>query len=327
MVNIKAFPKRDEATVCFAHVAYDLAGTFAKRDTGIKHFQAWNTEDLYSSLNAIDLLVISGMWNNDIIAKAPQLRFIQSIGAGYDQFPIEELKNRGIRLANASGVNKNAVSEHTFALILAISRHLKYGAINQSNHTWRGMISEIPKREDELAGKTLGIIGMGAIGSRVSTIAKAFDMRVIATKRDPSTAQGNADVVVTPDKTSDVLKESDFVALTCSLNDATRGLINVETLSQMKPTACLINMARGGCVDEQALITALRDGVIAGAGLDVVSEEPLPTESPLWDMENVLLTPHTGGETQAYEENVIDIFLDNVDRLTSDHKDLRNQVI
>ena len=189
------------------------------------------------------------------------------------------------------------------------------------------MISDIPKREDELAGKTLGIIGMGAIGSKVATIAKAFDMKVLATKRNPATAQGPADRVVTPDQTSEVLQESDFVALTCALNDETRGLINAEALAQMKPTAYLINVARGACVDEAALVDALRSGTIAGAGLDVVDTEPLPDESPFWDMDNVVVTPHTGGETQAYEENVIDILLENIDRLTSGQAELRNQVV
>ena len=260
-------------------------------------------------------------------SSAPDLRFLQSIGAGYDQFPLDELRSRGIRLANASGVNKNAVSEHTFSLILSLTRHLKSGAGHQRDHFWRGMISEIPKREDELAGKTMGIVGMGAIGSRVAKIAKAFDMTVLATKRNPATAQGPADKVVTPDRVDELLTESDFLVLTCSLNDQTRGLINADSLSRMKPTACLINMARGGCVDEGALVDALNSGVIAGAGLDVVDQEPLPDDSPLWDMDNVVLTPHTGGETQAYEDNVIDILLENVNRLTSGQSNLFNQVL
>ena len=189
------------------------------------------------------------------------------------------------------------------------------------------MISDIPKREDELADKTMGIVGMGAIGSRVAKIAKAFDMTVLATKRNPATAQGPADKVVTPDHIDELLTESDFLVLTCSLNDQTRGLINAGSLSRMKPTACLINMARGGCVDEGALVDALNSGVIAGAGLDVVEQEPLPQDSPLWDMDNVVLTPHSGGETQSYEDNVIDILLENVNRLTSGQTDLLNQVL
>ena len=236
--------------------------------------------DSLQARSDFDVLVISGLWNNDILATAPDLKFVQSIGAGYDQFPLDELRSRGIRLANASGVNKNAVSEHTFSLILSLTRHLKSGARHQRDRFWRGMISEIPKREDELAGKTMGIVGMGAIGSRVAKIAKAFDMTVLATKRNPATAEGPADKVVTPDRVDELLSESDILVLTCSLNDQTRNLINPDSLSRMKPTAYLINMARGGCVDEPALIDALNNGVIAGAGLDVVSQEPLPDDNP-----------------------------------------------
>ena len=191
------FPSKESLRICFAHVAYALSDTFQKRGTGISDFQVWDNDSL-KARSDYDVLVISGLWNNDILSSAPDLRFIQSIGAGYDQFPLDELRSRGIRLANASGVNKNAVSEHTFSLILSLTRHLKSGARHQRDHFWRGMISEIPKREDELAGKTMGIVGMGAIGSRVAKIAKAFDMTVLATKRNPATAQGPADKVVTP---------------------------------------------------------------------------------------------------------------------------------
>ena len=320
------FPGKDSLRICFAHVAYALSDTLARRDTGISHFQVWDHASLRTRSD-FDVLVISGLWNNDVLAGAPDLRFIQSIGAGYDQFPLDDLRGRGIRLANASGVNKNAVSEHTFSLVLSLTRHLKSGVRNQRDHFWRGMISEIPKREDELAGKTMGIVGMGAIGSRVARIAKAFDMTVLATKRNPATAQGPADKVVTPDRVDELLTESDVLVLTCSLNEQTRNLINADSLSRMKPTAYLVNMARGGCVDEKALIEALNGGVIAGAGLDVVEQEPLPDDSPLWDMDNVVLTPHTGGETQAYEDNVIDILLENVNRLTSGQSALLNQVL
>ena len=184
------FPTKDSLRICFAHVAYALHDTLQKRNTGIASFQVWDYDSLVAKGTDLDVLVISGLWQNEILASAPNLCFIQSIGAGYDQFPLDELGSRGIRLANASGVNKNAVSEHTFSLVLSLTRHLKSGARNQRDHFWRGMISEIPKREDELAGKTLGIVGMGAIGSRVAKIAKAFDMTVLATKRNPATAEG-----------------------------------------------------------------------------------------------------------------------------------------
>jgi D-2-hydroxyacid dehydrogenase (NADP+) len=189
------------------------------------------------------------------------------------------------------------------------------------------MISDLATREDELGGKTLLIVGLGAIGSRLAKLAKAFDMRVIATKRDPSTAQGVADEVLTPDRLLDLLPQADFVALTCPLTPATTNLIDGRALAAMKPSAYLINMARGRCVDEPALLAALKNGTIAGAAIDHFWDEPLLAESPFWDLENVIITPHTAGETRMYEENVLDILLENLGRLQDGKNELQNQVI
>ncbi len=321
------FPPKQSLTICFAHVAYQMAAAFEKRDTGIKFFQAWTSEELDARIAEADVLVVSSLWRDHLLNMAPKLCFIQSIGAGYNQFPLDELKSRGIRLTSASGANRNAVSEHALALILAFARHLHTGRDNQNQRRWRDLIGDLDVREDELTGKTLGIVGLGTIGSRLAKLAKAFDMRVIATKRDPTTAQKIADVVHPPSRLLELLKESDYVVLTCSLTDETSGLINARTLSQMKRSAYLINVARGGCVDESSLLNALKDGTIAGAGLDVFHDEPLPEDSPFWNMENVVITPHTGGETRSYEENVINILLENLHRLWSGEKVLLNQVV
>jgi phosphoglycerate dehydrogenase-like enzyme len=320
-------PARDALTICFAHVAYQMEATWAKRDTGIRAFQVWNREDLDARIGEADVLVVSGLWRNDLLDRASRLRFVQSIGAGYDQFALDELRRRGIRLASARGVNRNAVSEHTFALILGLTRQIHTGRDNQRRHFWRGMITDLSQREDELADKTIGIIGMGAIGSRVATLAKAFDMRVIATKRNPATAEGPADEILTPDGLPRLLQQADVVVLNCPLTPETRGLINRAALEQMKPSAFLINVARGACVDEPALLEALREGRIAGAALDHFVDDPLPESSPFWDLDNVIITPHTAGETRRYEENVIDILLENLDRLWRGESALQNQVV
>ncbi|MEZ4681975.1 MAG: D-2-hydroxyacid dehydrogenase [Caldilineaceae bacterium] len=320
-------PDRKDLTVCFAHVAYQMATRFAARETGINHFQVWSVDDAFARIGEADVLVVSGFWRNDLLAQAPKLRFIQSIGAGVDQFPQEELRSRGIRLASARGVNKNAVSEHAMAHILAFARHIHIGRDHQHKHYWRGMLSDLSVREDELGGKTLLIVGMGDIGSRLAKLAKAFEMQVIATKRNPATAQGPADEVYTPDQLPRLLGRADYVVLNCPLTPQTENLIDATLLSAMKPSAYLINMARGRVVDEAALIAALQAGAIAGAGLDTTVEEPLPTDSPLWNMENVIITPHTGGETRKYEENVIDILLENLARQWRGEEVLYNQVV
>ncbi|HEX2186330.1 MAG TPA: D-2-hydroxyacid dehydrogenase [Chloroflexota bacterium] len=323
----RALPPRAELTIGFAHVAYQLDTTFAARGTALRHLMIRTPEELEARMPELDILVISGLWRNELLARADRLRWIQSIGAGYDQFPLDELRRRGIRLSSARGVNRNAVSEHAMALLLALARKLPEARDNQQRHFWRGMIPEIARREDELGGKTLGIIGLGHIGSRTAALAKAFGMRVIATKRNPATYDGPADEVWPSDRVPDLLRQSDFVVLHCPLTDETRGLIDAAALELMAPTAYLINVARGGCVDEPALLEALRRGIIAGAAIDHFWDEPLPTGSPFWDLPNVLITPHTAGETRQYESNVIDILLENLARLERGESELFNQVI
>lgn len=320
-------PTATELTICFAHVAYQMATRFAERDTAIAHFQVWTPADLRARLNEAEVLVVSGFWRNELLAVAPKLRFIQSIGAGVDQFDQHALRSCGIRLASARGVNKNAVSEHAMAHILAFARHIHTGRDNQHNRVWRGMLSDLTIREDELGGKTLLIVGMGAIGSRLAKLAKAFDMHVIGIKRHLETAGATVDELYTPDRLLEILPRADYVALTCPLTPETTGLINAAALAAMQPGAYLINMARGRVVDEPALIAALQAGQLAGAGLDCTWEEPLPADSPLWAMPNVLITPHTAGETRRYEDNVLDILLENLGRLWRGESVLHNQVV
>ncbi|HEX2324714.1 MAG TPA: NAD(P)-dependent oxidoreductase, partial [Chloroflexota bacterium] len=158
----------------------------------------------------------------------------------------------------------------------------------------------------------------------------AFGMRVVATKRRPEEgagAEGVAEAVWGADGVDRLLRESDFVVLHCPLTDETRGLIDARRLALMRPSAYLINVARGGCVDEPALLEALRAGAIAGAGIDHFWDEPLPPESPFWDLPDVLITPHTAGETQRYEDNVLDILLENLGRLERGETVLLNQVV
>ncbi len=284
-------------------------------------------DEFAQRVSKADVVVVSGMWSNDLLERASKLAFIQSIGAGTDQFDRDRLAARGIRLASAQGVNANAVSEHAMALMLAIERRLPEARDNQHKRVWRGMISDLTQREDELGGKTLLIVGLGAIGGRLARLAKAFGLRVIGIKRDLSRGTESADSVHGLGELKAKLAEADYVALTCPLTSETEKLIDAGALQRMKKTACLINVARGRCVDEPALVKALQDGAIAAAAIDVTVEEPLPASSPLWDLPNVLITPHTAGETRRYEENVLDILQDNLDRLWRGERTLRNQIV
>jgi phosphoglycerate dehydrogenase-like enzyme len=320
-------PAKDRLTICFAHVAYQLRERFLPRETGINSVSVRTAEDFERAIGNTDVVVVSGMWRNELLEKAPRLRFIQSIGAGTDQFDREKLKRRGIRLASAQGVNVRAVSEHVMALILALVRRLPEARDNQLKHVWRGMISDLDRREDELSGKNLLIFGLGGIGSRLAQLAKAFDIRVVGIKRDPSQRGQAADSVHRFGEFKTLLPQADFLALTCPLTKETEKVVDADVFSRMKKSAFFINAARGGCVDEPALIKVLQDKGIAGAAIDVTVDEPLVTSSPLWDFPNVLITPHSAGETRRYEENVVDILIDNLDRLWRGEAGLRNQIV
>jgi D-2-hydroxyacid dehydrogenase (NADP+) len=320
-------PAKDQLKICFAHPAYQMADRFAARGTGIGHVQVRDAEAFAAALPEADVVVVSMMWKNDLAPSAKRLKLIQSISAGIDQYDRDVLRAHGIRLANAAGVNAHAVAEHAIALILALKRHLHSGRDNQAAKEWRGMISQIGEREDQLGGKTLLVVGLGRIGSRLAQLAKAFDMRVVGIRRDASRGGDGADAVYGHQHLHEQLGAADIVALTCPLTPETTNLIDAKALSAMKPSAHLINVARGKVVDEPALIHALQEKRLAAAGLDVTQVEPLPATSPLWAMPNVLITPHTAGETQRYEDGVIDLLLENLDRLWRGEAALRNQVV
>lgn len=322
-----AFPSKSDLTIHFAHSAYQLHNRFQLRETGIDSFQSWTPEETRARIGDGHILVLSGFWSNDFIPAAEKLSFIQLCSAGYDQFDLAALETAGKRLANAAGANANAVSDHALALTLALTRQIHIGRDNQHKKHWRGMISDISKREDELPGKTMLIFGLGKIGQRTAKLAKAFGMNVIGIKRDISKQLDVVDELHGPDKWLSLLPRADIVVLCCPLTPETTHIINAAALGAMKQTAFLINVARGGCVDEAALIAALDAGQIEGAGIDTTDPEPPGESSPLWTFENVVLTPHTGGETRAYEDNVVEILIDNIDRLSRGESELRNQIV
>jgi phosphoglycerate dehydrogenase-like enzyme len=321
------FPTRDNITICFAHVAYQFQMQFEKRNTGLKSFEVRSSGELEARLGEADVLLVSGLWRNALVPLAPRLRFIQSISAGVDQYDRATLAAAAIRLASAQGANAGAVAEHAFALILALARRLPEARDNQHQKFWRGMLGDLNRREDELGGKTLLIVGLGRIGGRLARFAKAFDMHVIGLRRDPAAGNNGTDDVYGIEHLHELLPRADVVALTCPLTPQTENLIDATALGLMKPSAHLVNCARGRVVNEGALIACLQNNAIAAAGIDVTTEEPLPASSPLWTLPNALVTPHTGGETRHYEDNVLDLLMENLARLWRGETELRNQVV
>ncbi len=321
------FPSKENLTICFAHAAYRMKDRFELRKTAIKNFEVRAYDDLQKRVGEADVVVVSGMWKNELIAGAGKLKFIQSISSGMDQYSKEQLAAKGVRLASAAGVNARAVAEHALALILAVARRLPEARDNQHKKTWRGMLGDLSQREDELGGKTLLIVGMGRIGSHLAKLAKAFDMKVLGIRRDPAQGANGADSIHGMAELVKLVPQADVVALTCALTPETTGLMSAAAFAAMKPSAVFVNVARGKVADEAALIRTLQADKIWAAALDVTADEPLPAGSPLWSMPNVFITPHTAGETRAYEDNVLDILLENLGRLWRSEKALRNQVI
>ena len=321
------FPTRDKLTICFAHAAYQMKARFDARNTGINCFQVRSYDEFVQRVGEADVVSVSGMWKNDIIPHATKLQFVQSISSGMDQYSRELLGAKGIRLASAAGVNARAVAEHALALILAVFRRLPEARDNQHKKVWRGMLGDLTEREDELGGKTLLIVGMGRIGSHLAKLAKAFDMKVIGIRRDPTAGANGADEIHGMGDLVKLVPQADIVALTCALTPETTGLMSAAAFAAMKPSSVFVNVARGKVADEAALIATMEGNKIWAAALDVTAEEPLPAASPLWTMPNVFVTPHTAGETRAYEDNVIDILIENLDRLWRGEATLRNQVL
>lgn len=321
------FARPADLNIHFAHSAYRLAERFAARRSDIAHFQTWTADETRAEIHRADVLVASGFWTNSLLDEARALRFIQICAVGHDQFDEQAIADRGIRLANSAGVNANAVSDHAFALLLGLTRQIHVARTNQLSRHWRPMISDLSKREEELPGKTVLIYGLGQIGSRIASLSKAFGMNVIGIRRDISKSVTGVAEVHAPSAFLSLLPRADVVILACPLTDETRGLIGAEALAAMRSDSYLINVARGGCVDQDALVAALQSNAIAGAGIDVTDPEPLPEGSPLWQFENVIITPHSAGETRTYEDTVVDNLIDNLERLWRGEQMLRHGII
>ncbi len=257
--------------------------------------------------------VVAGWFPASLIPRAVNLRWYQQWSAGADWLlDHPEAAEADFILTNTSGLHAIPITEHVFALLLAFAAELPQALRAQERHAW------IPydEHEDvfELAGKTMLLVGVGAIGARIARIAAAMDMRVFGIRRDPTVGSAGVETMAGPDELLRLLPQADVVVVTVPLTKATRGMIGKEELLAMKESAILVNVGRGGTVDEDALALVLREGKIAGAGFDVFETEPLPQSSPLWDFENMIITSHYAGITPRYHERALEIFLDNLER-------------
>ncbi|MCK4375671.1 MAG: D-2-hydroxyacid dehydrogenase [Candidatus Brocadiae bacterium] len=259
---------------------------------------------------------VPGPWNEDVLAAAPGLRWVHFLWAGLDGQLFPASLESEITITNSAGVFVIPMAEHVLALMLAFARAVHLCARRTPEQLWHaeGARASITDRMAELEGATLGILGYGGIGRAVAERARAFGMEILALRRRPAGGDARADQVWGPDRLPDLLARSDYLVISCALTPETRGLIGERELAAMKPNAVVINVARGAVIDEGALVAALASGRIAGAGLDVTAEEPLPQDSPLWQMDNVIITPHVSGNSPRTWQRQMDVLRENLRR-------------
>lgn len=236
------------------------------------------------------------------------LKWVQSFSAGVNTHPLSYLKDKGIVLTNTRGVHAPQMTDHILGMILAFARGFLPAIRYQKERPWSHAF-----QLTELRGKELLIVGAGSIGQLLAKKAKAFDMRVVGLKRTPQIL-ADFDAVLPLDRMLETMGTADYIVVLAPLTKDTRGMIGAEAFSRMKKEAVLINLGRGPLVEEEALIEALREGKIRGAGLDVFHKEPLPEESSLWDMDNVLLTPHLGGFSDGTNRRAVELMAENIRR-------------
>lgn len=245
----------------------------------------------------------------ETLRAAPKLEWLQVPSAGMDRPFYGELRAQGVRLTSSAGANAKAVAQTAVAGLLALSRCIPDWMQAQREHRWHPLRGElIPP---ELEGQHAVVVGTGLIGQSIARILEAMDMRVTGVRRRAAPLPHFGRIIAL-DSLDEVLPSADWLVLACPLTDETRGLVNARRLEAMRPGARVVNVARGEIIDEQALIEALRHHRIAGAYLDVFAIEPLPPQSPLWDLPQVLISAHSAGNSTGHQRNVIGQFKGNL---------------
>ncbi len=257
-----------------------------------------------------DTEVVFGDLNLSMLEKAEKLRWVQAIASGVDDMMFKEFVDSDVTLTSMKGLVGSHLADQAWALLMALSRGIGRAV---RERTWASRYS-IRDQSWELEGKTLGVVGLGGTGTEVARRAQGFRMEVIAVDSENVSKPDFVHRVQDMGKFYELLENSDVVVNCTPLTDETRGMFNEEAFSRMRDHAFLINVTRGEIVDGPSLMKALENGMIGGAGLDVTPEEPLPDDSPLWDMKNVVITPHTAGGSPLRIERTVDLFCENLSR-------------
>ncbi len=287
-------------------------------------FTHWpERETLEEAIGDVDIYV--GWINRDIFMAAQELKWIQSPSSGANYYvAIPEIVDSDVLLTSAVGTHSACLAESVFAMYLAFTRGIREFVLRQQKHEWS--LREMRGQLCELTRSTMGLVGFGSVGRATAVRAAAFGMRVLAVDAYPEVKPEHVEALWGVDKLDDLLAQSNVVVVTVPYTPDTDHMIGEEEIAKMKPGSYLIGISRGKIIDEDALVAALRSGHLAGAALDVFAQEPLPPDSELWDVENLLITPHAAGGTQYEGEYVMAIFRENLRRFLNDDLPLRNQV-
>lgn len=272
-----------------------------------------------------DADVYMGWLNREQFLEAKKLKWIQSPSSGINYYlDIPELVESDVLLTSASGTHGDCLAESVLAMILAFTRGIRDAIFYQQKHKWANR--EIRSKQTELTESTIGIIGFGAVGRALAKLTQAFDMRIIAVDLYTDNKPDYVDKLWNLEHLNDLMNESDYVVVTVPYTSKTHGMIGAEQIALMKPSAMLVGISRGRIIDQKALAKALRENRLKAAALDVFDPEPLPEDSELWEIENLLITPHIAGGTQFEGKYILNIFRENLKLLLQGNLPLRNQV-
>lgn len=272
-----------------------------------------------------DACVVTGVSiDEDLLSRASNLQLFACAFAGTGHLPTDKLRDAGVAVTNAGGIHAPGIAEQALGQMLTFARRLHEGWRRNQRHEWRHFKSY------ELAGSTVTVIGLGSIGQALVQRLQGFEVHIIGVRYTPEKG-GPSDEVLGfgAADVHDALSRSDYVVLACPLTEETRNLLSPDEFATLPPHAVVVNTSRGAIIDTDALVAEVQRGGLRGAALDVTDPEPLPADHPLWRLENVLITPHTGGHTPRHWDRLADIVAENIEALTdgADPSSLRNLVI
>ena len=266
------------------------------------------------------LIALAHEVSDELLAAMPRLRYIAALSTGVDHLWTLKNLRADVRITNGRGIHGPQMAEMAFLYMIGLSRHYRLMEANQRNHVWKRWAQPV------LVGKTAIIVGVGAISEAVALRCKAFEMSVVGVSNARTQSPG-FDQIVPRARLLEAAAMADFLIVLAPLDETTRHMINAPVFAAMKPSAFVINLARGDVIDEAAMIGALQGGAIAGAGLDVFSVEPLAQDNPLWDMPNVMISPRIGGMSDIYADQVLPVVVHNLDAFVEGREaDMRNIV-